>query len=129
MAKKEGKLTVITKAELLCEYVLTITDKSPKNLRFTYVSRLQSFAIEILEKLFSANRCDLFNPEERKLRLRYQNFVDDRLHLLDFMSRIAVDVKCIAPKQNERIARQISDVLKYLSAWMQSDEKRIGTGL
>lgn len=130
MAKNESKLTVITKAELLCEYILNVTKKSPKVFRFTYVSRLQGFSLDVLEKLYSANRCELFSSDECKLRLRYQRFVEDRLHLLDFISRIAVDVQCISPKQNEEIARQISEVLKALRAWEKSDENRLqGTGL
>ena len=40
MRSVESELTVITRAKELCQYILMITDKSPKKYRFTLVSRL-----------------------------------------------------------------------------------------
>ena len=125
--KKKSKLTVLTDAEKLAQYILTVTQKSPKSMRFTYVSRLQNYAIEAVEKLFSANQCALSKntPEETKLRLRYQNFVSDRLYLLAFMATAACDVGCITAKQEEEIARQTEVVQKELQNWIKSDRDRL----
>ena len=38
MERKQSELTVITKAKDLCSYVMTVTQKSPKQFRFTFVS-------------------------------------------------------------------------------------------
>ena len=38
----KSELTVITKAKDLCSYIITITQKSPKQFRFTFVTRLQN---------------------------------------------------------------------------------------
>jgi len=38
--KKQSELTIIMKAKDLCKYIMTITQKCPKQFRFTYVSRL-----------------------------------------------------------------------------------------
>ena len=38
-----NELAVITKAKDLCDYVLTVTDRSPKKFRFTLVIRLQNY--------------------------------------------------------------------------------------
>lgn len=42
MAKTESELSVIVKAKDLCGYIMTVTQRSPKQFRFTYVSRLQN---------------------------------------------------------------------------------------
>ena len=41
----ESELAVVTKAKDLCSYVMTVTQKSPKHFRFTFVSRLQDPAL------------------------------------------------------------------------------------
>ena len=55
MERKQSELTVITKAKDLCSYVMTVTQKSPKQFRFTFVSRLQNLALSAIENLFRAN--------------------------------------------------------------------------
>ena len=47
----EKELTVIVKAKDLCAYIMTITQKSPKQFRFTFVSRLQNLSLDIVENL------------------------------------------------------------------------------
>ena len=55
MNSKQSELSVITKAKELCSYVMTVTQKSPKQFRFTLVSRLQNYTLEIIENLYRAN--------------------------------------------------------------------------
>lgn len=55
MERKQSELTVITKAKDLCSYVMTVTQKSPKQFRFTFVSRLQNLSLSAIENLFRAN--------------------------------------------------------------------------
>ena len=53
--KKTSELVVITRAKDLCSYVMTITQKSPKQFRYTFVSRLQNLSLSAIENLFRAN--------------------------------------------------------------------------
>lgn len=39
---------MVTRAKDLCSYIMTVTQKSPKNFRYTYVSRLQNLAMDCL---------------------------------------------------------------------------------
>ena len=55
MERKQSELTVITKAKDLCSYVMTITQKSPKHFRYTFVNKLQNLALSVIENLFRAN--------------------------------------------------------------------------
>jgi len=58
MAKTESELSVIVKAKDLCGYIMTVTQRSPKQFRFTYVSRLQNAALTTIELLFRASLPD-----------------------------------------------------------------------
>ena len=55
MEHKQGELQVIIKAKDLCSYVMTVTQKSPKHFRYTFVSRLQNLTLSVIENLFRAN--------------------------------------------------------------------------
>ena len=86
MERKQSELTVITKAKDLCSYVMTVTQKSPKQFRFTFVSRLQNLALSAIENLFRAN--DVFvsktDMHSQKERLSYQRSAMTDLKLLAF---------------------------------------------
>lgn len=56
--QEKSELLIITKAKDLCSYVMVITEKCPKRFRFTYVSRLQNLALEVVEHIYRAN--DIF---------------------------------------------------------------------
>ena len=55
ITKQPSELTVITKAKELCSYIMTVTQKSPKHFRYTFVNRLQNLSLDIVEKLIRAN--------------------------------------------------------------------------
>ena len=71
MERKQSELTAITKARDLCSYVMTITQKIPKQFSFTFVSRLQNLALSAIENLFRANdvfvsKADINSQKERR---------------------------------------------------------------
>lgn len=90
MERKQSELTVITKAKDLCSYVMTVTQKSPKQFRFTFVSRLQNLALSVIENLFRAN--DVFvsksDIHSQKERLSYQRSAMTDLKVLGYCSVI-----------------------------------------
>ena len=49
---KKSELSVITKAKDLCSYIMTVTQKSPKHFRYSFVSRMQNIALSIIENLY-----------------------------------------------------------------------------
>ena len=91
MAGKENELVVITKAKNLCSYIMTITEKSPKKFRFTFVSRLQNLSLEIIEDLFRAN--DIFiaknEPVSLSRRLEFQQKALTEIKLLSYFAMLA----------------------------------------
>ncbi|MCF0141728.1 MAG: four helix bundle protein [Mogibacterium sp.] len=127
MKQKQSELTVITKAKDLCSYVMQVTQKSPKHFRYTYVSRLQNIALDVVENLFRAN--DVFvsreNTYAQRERLAYQRAAMTDLKVLGYISLLAMEQNCILSKQYEQIARQLTDCQNLLGAWMNSDRKRL----
>ena len=43
------ELQVITKSKDLCNYIITITEKSPKKFRFVFVNRMQNLSLDIIQ--------------------------------------------------------------------------------
>ena len=127
MERKESELKVITKAKDLCSYVMTVTQKSPKHYRYTFVSRLQNLSLSVIENIIRANdvfarKGDMVMMEKR---LEYQRNAMTDLKILGFVSLMAMENGCILSKQYELIARQITDCQNLLGAWMKSDRKRL----
>ena len=126
MAGKENELVVITKAKNLCSYIMTVTEKSPKRFRFTFVSRLQNLSLEIIEDLFRAN--DIFiaknEPVSFSRRLEFQQKALTEIKLLSYFAMLASETGCILPKQYEQIAKQTAECQKLVAGWINSDKKR-----
>ena len=127
MEHKKSELTVITKAKDLCSYVMTVTQKSPKQFRFTFTSRLQNLSLSVIESLYRAN--DTFvtkeNVASREKRLEFQHHAMTDLKLLCYFSLLAREQNCILPKQYEQISRQALDCQNLIGAWINSDRRRL----
>ena len=126
--KKKSELTVIVKAKELCKYVMTVTQKSPKQFRFTFTSRLQNLSLDIIESLFRAN--DTFvekeDREAQKVRSNYMHEAMSHLKLLAYFAMLAMEQKCILPKQYEQIALLAGECASLLGGWINSDKRRFG---
>jgi len=60
MSHSQSELQVITFAKNLCSYVMTITQKYPKQFHFSLVGRMQGYVLDIVEELYYAN--DIYVP-------------------------------------------------------------------
>ncbi len=70
MKPHPSELTVITRAKDLCSYVMTVTQRSPKQFRITFTSRLQNLALNVIEDLYRANDVYLTRGDAAALRER-----------------------------------------------------------
>ena len=93
MEYKQSELTVITKAKDLFSYVMTVTQKSPNQLCFTFVTRLKNLALSAIENLFRAN--DVFvsktDIHSQKERLSYQRSAMTDLKLLGYIALLSME--------------------------------------
>ncbi len=121
VVRKKGDLFVLTKAKDLAKYIITVTEKSPKKFRFTLVTRLQNYILDVLEHIHLANTADV-GSDERKA---HQKEAERKLQLLDTFSQLASEQECILFKQYEFISKETADCLLYLRKWVTSDKKRV----
>jgi len=128
MSTKQSELSVITKAKDLSSYIYTITQKSPKQFRFTLVARLQNYSLDIIEHLYKANDTFVRPGDIRKAEIRRDNQGEAMtyLRLLTHVTQLSMDQGAILPKQYEQITEKIYEVMNLLGAWIKSDEKRYG---
>ena len=121
-------LQVITKAKTLCEYVMTVTQKSPKVFRFTFTSRLQNLALDVVECLFRANETFVRSGDVQAAqeRLALQHRASASLKLLVYVAEMAMKQGCLLMKQYEQISLQAVEVGTLLGAWINGDRRRFG---
>ncbi len=112
-------MAVFTHAKKLSEYIFVITEKSPKKLRWSIISRLQNTSVEIIEFLYRAN----FEREEEQ-RISFQKRAAVGLKLLDFYAETARKKQGITIRQTEVIARQIHETTKLLNGWVKSTKRK-----
>ena len=92
MAHNTSELQVITYAKKLCSYVMTITQKSPKQFRFSLIGRMQGYVLDIVEELYYAS--DIYvtpaNRSGRAQRQAHQRKAMATLKLLPWVAQVSM---------------------------------------
>ena len=129
MEQKKSELLVVAKAKELCSYIITVTQKSPKQFRFTFVSRLQNLSLDVIEKIYFANEMYIGKGSEKNAekRLALQHHALTDVKLIAYIAELAMTEKCILFKQYEQIAQQTTGCQRLLGAWINSDKKRLSS--
>lgn len=118
---RKSELKIITNSKKLASYIILITESSPKKYRYLYIDKMHDCILFIIEYLYKANDTILGD----KQRLIYQENVKSKLKLLEAISNLSYEAKCITFSQYEQIAKQINECLTLLLNWIKSDENRI----
>ena len=130
LAHSQSELQVITFAKNLCSYVMTITQKSPKQFRFSLVGRMQGYVLDIVEELYYAN--DIYvTPASRAgwaQRQAHQRKAMATLKLLSWVAQVSMEQGAIQSKQFQQISEQCWNTQNLLGAWIISDQKRLSSG-
>lgn len=125
-SRPASDLAVFAKAKELCSYVMECTQKSPEAFRFTCVTRMQSLALDVVERLFRANDVFASKGDRQSLdrRLELQRGAPTAAEPLCHMSEMAMGRGRILPRRFERVACLSADRQNTTGAWMNSDGKR-----
>lgn len=125
--KQPGEMAVFAKAKDLIDHTLNLTDNTnrfPKKVRFTYVNRMQDYAIGIFEGLLQANELDLAIPAERSQRLSLQRQVMTKCKLLLYMIELSYKQHYINAASCEYWSKLVFDVKYMTAAWYKRDKQR-----
>jgi hypothetical protein len=127
LTKDYHDLTVITRAKDLARYVVIITERSPKQFRFTYISRMQNISLDVLESLYMANETYAKGSdakEKYQKRLDFQHRALTQIKLLAYFAQLALESKAILSRQYEHMAKLCTDTQFLTAAWIKSDKER-----
>lgn len=128
MAGDKSELSVVMKAKDLCRYVMTVTQKSPKQYRFTFTTRLQNLSMDVIEALYMANSVYVGGrdwEERHQKRLNLQGQAITKTRLLAYIAQLALEQNVILPKQYAQISMLSTEVLNLSYGWIKSDKARI----
>lgn len=120
----EKTLEVISKAIKLMEYTYTVTsnrNRYPKKF-IALVQKIQSLCMEIYLSLMDANRLQLNNEKEERLRLQTRSVT-----LCDELScfvELSMRLNLISANTVEYWQKQISDIKYMTIAWRTRDKSR-----
>ena len=120
--QKKSDLFVITKTRDLLGYILQITIKSPKALRYTFTNKIHNYALECLSLLVEANE-HFLSPQTISIRRSLQDEATVKFKMLGYLCFLGSEHGAILLKQYQQISLQISECLQLLSAWKKSDTK------
>lgn len=130
--RSRRELEVIMRAKDLCSYVMTVTQKSPKQFRFTFTTKLQNLSMEIITDLYLANDIFVENIDEAdaiartKQRLNLQRRAMTNTRLIAYIAQLSLENKAITGKQYEQISRYTTEIQQMSVAWIKGDKKRLG---
>ena len=120
-----SELRVVTAAKNLCSYVLNVTNKSPKSLRFTLVSRLQNLVLDAVENVYKANEIFVQNKDFKNMQkcLELQHTTLINVKIFAYMALFAREQRYILTKQYEQISKLAHGYQYLLGVWIKSNKK------
>ena len=127
---KDADIAVITKAKDLCDYVFIVTESSPKRFRFTLVTRMQNYALDIVENVIMANEVYMSLDDREAIaaalteRRSLQKKAMCRMKLLGYLAHNSKKRECLTQKQYEQITLQLYGCQNLLGGWINSDDRR-----
>lgn len=88
---------------------------------------MQNLSLDIIENLYRANDTFVVKGNEKSFnkRIEFQHKAMTDLKLLSYFSMLAVEEKCILPKQYEQISKYVEESQNLLGGWINSDRKRL----
>ncbi|MDE7452869.1 MAG: four helix bundle protein, partial [Clostridia bacterium] len=114
----DKEMAVFTHAKKLSEYIFVITERSPKKLRWSIITRLQNASVDVIENLYLAN----YERDEEK-RVEYQKLAMVSLNIVDFFATTAKSKQAINIRQTAIISKQLTEVRKLLTGWVKSTKR------
>lgn len=110
--EKKSQLYVLVKAKELTNYLITVTEKSPKKFCFTLVNRLQNYSLDTIESILKANAL-----RDAVKRMEEQDRAKELLNMLDAFAEISLQQGCLLPKHYEQVSKLVAETLNYLQKW------------
>lgn len=125
--RKEGQLTIFTKASNLAEHTIKICSNEkyfPKHYRWCLTSRIVNAALDINDNLIAANSIYVNDHEDYVLRKQHQQIAIAASCTLLSNVAFAQNVFHLESKKIEYWTGLITEVQTALRNWKKSDAER-----
>lgn len=93
-------------------YMLDISGKFPKNVRFNICDRITNISLDIIELIIEA----IYAKKKREILQR----MNIKLEKLRALMQVSVDKKYLSISQYEYISREINEAGKMTGGWLKS---------
>lgn len=117
MSREE--LPLILLWEKILSELLDRTEKFPKAARFTFSTRIDNLALDIIEHLVEAR----YSPASRKVELL--RAVDLALARLRVLLRISHDRRFLGTRALEHLSRRLDEAGSMAGGWRRQQARRV----
>lgn len=114
-------MVVVTKAKNLVKYVFQITANSPKKIRFSFVSKIQTICLEIIENLYRAAEIPYNKSDAVSVKRKVGYLVEAKmsLKLVEYFALLMYECQFFTSKQYEQIAKMGIQCETLINSWMK----------
>ena len=109
------ELQIFVKWSAFLKWLLGTTEKFPKKVRFTFTTRIDNLALDILEDIIECR----YDKSVRNEKLRYMNIKLEKLRIL---LRFCQELMYLSNKQFEYAMVHVNEVGKMTSGWLKRGE-------
>lgn len=109
-------LPIFTQWLAFLEWLLQVTERFPKRVRFTFSDRINNIALDLVENLVEARY-----SSEKNAILRQANL---RLEKLRVLLRLAYKMRYLDYKRYEYAMKSINEVGKMLGGWLRQQQNK-----
>lgn len=109
------ELKVFAKWEDFLKWLLNVTEKFPKKIRFSFTTRIDNLALDILEKIISCK----YNPDLRQRGLKNINLDLEKLRVL---LRICNEMHYMPHRQYQSAVIGINETGRMLWGWLKEKD-------
>ncbi len=110
--QRQGELPVFVKWMAFMEWLLPVTERFPKRVRFVFTDRINNLALDIVEDIVEAR----YSGPDKKLVLRRANL---RLEKLRILLRLCHTMRHLDHKRYQYAMRGINEVGKMFGGWLK----------
>jgi hypothetical protein len=115
MSRKDEDLPIFVVWMDFIKWLLPVTEKFPKRVRFSFADRMDNLALDVVEDLVEARYA-----RDKRALLKRANL---RLEKLRVLMRLSHDLRYMSYKAYEHALRSINEAGRMLGGWMKEQER------
>ncbi len=113
--RKNDDLPIFVAWTEFVKWLLPVTEKFPRRVRFSFADRINNLALDVVEDLVEARYA-----KDKRALLKKANL---RLEKLRILLRLCHDFKYLSYNSYEHALRSINEAGRMLGGWMKHEDK------